>query len=252
MTAAGTVWIASDLHLQPATPQTCEAFLEFLEAAADQADALLLLGDTFDAWIGDDVLHAPPAWLAGIIDAMARTARSTALWLGHGNRDFLIGTHMADAVGARLLPLQARLVTDFGPMLLTHGDELCTDDTAYQHMRNVVRDPTWQADMLARPLSERMQIAAGLRAESEIGKAAKSMEIMDVNQSAVEQLMRETGVSRLVHGHTHRPGRHGFLLDGRPAERWVLPDWDVDCAQVRGGWLAIDRDGPALYDLLPA
>src|SRR5690606_23429804 len=204
--------------LQPATPQTCEAFLAFLEAAADQADALFLLGDTFDAWIGDDVLHAPPAWLAGIIDALASTGRSTALWLGHGNRDFLLGSHMADTVGARLLPLQARLITDFGPMLLTHGDELCTDDTDYQHMRTVVRDPRRQADTLARQLPERRQIAARLRMESETGKAGKSMEIMDVNQAAVEQLMRDTGVSRLIHGHTHRPGRHGFLLDGKPAE----------------------------------
>lgn len=252
VTAAGTVWIASDLHLQPATPQTCEAFIEFLAAAAEQADALFLLGDTFDAWVGDDVLHAPPPWLADIIQAMAATGRSTALWLGHGNRDFLIGDHMADAVGGRLLPLQARLLTDCGPMLLTHGDELCTDDTAYQHMRNVVRDPAWQADILARSLPERMQIAAQLRSESETGKAGKSMEIMDVNQAAVEELMRDTGVLRLIHGHTHRPGRHGFMLDGRPAERWVLPDWDFDGTEVRGGWLAIDRDGPALHDLLPA
>lgn len=252
MTATGTVWIASDLHLQPGAPQTCEAFTEFLAVAAEQADTLLLLGDTFDAWIGDDVLHAPTPWLADIIQALATAGRNTALWLGHGNRDFLIGQQMADAVGARLLPLQARLLTDFGPMLLTHGDELCTDDTDYQHMRTVVRDPAWQADILARSLPERVQIADRLRSESETGKSGKSMEIMDVSQPAVEELMRDTGVLRLVHGHTHRPGRHVFLLDGRPAERWVLPDWDFDGIDARGGWLAIDRDGPALHDILPA
>ncbi len=240
------------MHLQPATPATCEAFVEFVTVAAQNADALLLPGDIFDAWIGDDVLDAPPGWLAAVIAALADAGRGTALWLGHGNRDFLIGQRLAQAVGAQLLPTQARLLTDCGPVLLTHGDELCTDDTGYQQMRAVVRNPAWQADILAKPLPERMQIAAQLRAQSESGKAQKTMEIMDVNQAAVENLLRTTGISRLIHGHTHRPGRHVFLLDGKPAERWVLPDWDFDDATVRGGWISIDRDGLAFNDMLPA
>lgn len=248
----GTVWIAADMHLRPDTPATCEAFEAFVAAAAQDADALLLPGDIFDAWIGDDILDAPPAWLARLTDALAATGRATALWLGHGNRDFLMGERLARTVGARLLPAQVQLATDWGPVLLSHGDELCTDDAAYQQMRAVVRNPAWQADILARPLAERMQIAAQLRAQSESGKAGKTMEIMDVNQAAVEALLRDTGITRLVHGHTHRPQRHVFLLDDQPAERWVLPDWDFDGTPARGGWLAIDRDGPALHDLLPA
>lgn len=245
----GTVWLASDMHLQAATPVACEAFAAFVAMAAHEADALLLPGDIFDAWIGDDVLDAPPAWLQPVVRALAEAGRRTALWLGHGNRDFLMGERLAQATGARLLPAQVRLLTDYGPILLTHGDELCTDDTAYQHMRAVVRNPAWQADILSRPLQERVQIAAQLRASSESGKESKSLDIMDVNQDAVAGLLRDTGMRRLIHGHTHRPGRHVFLLDGQAAERWVLPDWDFDGAATRGGWLSIDRDGMAFHDI---
>lgn len=246
----GTLWIAADVHLQPDTPDILAAFLAFVDVAGRQADALLLPGDIFDAWIGDDVLDTASPWLGALVDALSRTGQAIPLWIGHGNRDFLIGERLAAAAHARLLPAQACLVTDYGRVLLTHGDELCTDDFAYQQMRTVVRNPAWQADILARPLPERLQIAAQLRARSESGKAAKAMEIMDVNQDAVERLMRDTGIRRLIHGHTHRPGRQVFLLDGQPAERWVLPDWRHEGAALHGGWISLDRDGPALHDLL--
>lgn len=245
----GTVWIAADMHMSPAVADTNEAFVAFLGAAADSADALVLPGDIFDAWIGDDVVDVAPPWLADILRALAATAKAIPVWVGHGNRDFLMGERLAGLLGVKLLPAQVILVTDAGELLLSHGDELCTDDVPYQQMRAVVRNPAWQAEMLAKPLAERMQIAASLRAQSEAGKAGKSMEIMDVNADAVCAALRAAGVRRLVHGHTHRPGHHRFLLDGQAVERWVLPDWDLTATPPRGGWLAIDRDGPAIHDI---
>ncbi len=245
----GTVWIAADMHLRPETAATNEAFIAFLGAAADAADALLLPGDIFDAWIGDDVIDVAPPWLVQVLQAITATAAAIPVWLGHGNRDFLMGERLASTVGARLLPDQVLIATDAGEILLSHGDEFCTDDVAYQQMRVVVRNPAWQADALAKPLAERAQIAAALRAQSEVNKAGKSMEIMDVNAEAIAQALRGCGVRRMVHGHTHRPGLQRFLLDGNAVERWVLPDWDMESTPPRGGWLALDRDGPAFHDI---
>ncbi|MCD0502449.1 UDP-2,3-diacylglucosamine diphosphatase [Bordetella petrii] len=246
----GPVWLASDIHLGPATPATSEAFLGFLDAAAEEASALLLPGDIFDAWIGDDVIQAPPPWLAAALQGLKRTAARIPLWLGRGNRDFLIGTDLADALGARLLPEPALLETDFGQILLTHGDEYCTDDAAYQQFRAMVRNPQWQAQFLAQSIPERLAMAQQARGESQAANQMKAAEIMDVNAQAVEEGFRAAGVDILVHGHTHRPARHVLEVDGRRRERWVLPDWDCDHANPpRGGWLVIDSDGLAFYDL---
>ncbi len=249
MNLPGTLWLASDLHLQESTPTTREAFLAWLEGAAQSADHLLLPGDIFDAWVGDDVLDVAPAWLREVVAGLAAAGQRTDLWLGHGNRDFLMGERLAQATGARLLPAEAVLHTVAGRVLLMHGDELCTDDHAYQQMRQVVRNPAWQADMLRRSLPERLQLAQQLRDQSEAGKAGKDMAIMDVNAQAVVRFMQAHGVTRMIHGHTHRPGRHVFELDGAVAERWVLPDWDFEHQPVRGGWLSLDADGLALHDL---
>lgn len=247
---SGPIWLASDLHLGPATPATSEAFLAFLQAAQEEAAALLLPGDIFDAWIGDDVIRAAPPWLATALAALRDTAGRIPVWLGRGNRDFLIGEELAQAVGARLLPEPALLETDFGPVLLTHGDEFCTDDAAYQQFRKMVRDPQWQAEFLSKTIPERLAMAQQARGESQAANQAKSMEIMDVNAGAIESIFRDTGVRVLVHGHTHRPARHVLDVDGKKRERWVLPDWDCDHASpARGGWLVIDRDGLEFYDL---
>ena len=246
----GPVWLASDIHLGPATPATAEAFLGFLDAAADEAAALLLPGDIFDAWIGDDIVQVAPPWLATALQGLKRTAARIPLWLGRGNRDFLIGTDLAHALGAHLLPEPALLETDYGRILLTHGDEYCTDDTAYQHFRTMVRDPRWQAEFLAKSIPERMSMAQQARGESQSANQMKSAEIMDVNAQAVEAAFRTAEVNILVHGHTHRPARHVLDIDGRRCERWVLPDWECDHANPpRGGWLIIDRDGLTPYDL---
>lgn len=247
---SGPVWLASDVHLGPATPATSEAFLAFLGAAAEEASALLLPGDIFDAWIGDDMIRAAPPWMARALQTLRDTAAKIPVWLGRGNRDFLMGQELADALGARLLPEPALLETDYGLVLLTHGDEFCTDDAAYQQFRKMVRDPQWQAEFLAKTIPERLAMAQQARGESQAANQMKSMEIMDVNASAIERIFRESGVTMLVHGHTHRPARHVLDVDGKKRERWVLPDWDCDHARPpRGGWLVIDRDGPQFYDL---
>lgn len=246
----GPIWLASDVHLGPATPATAEAFVGFLESAADEAAALLLPGDIFDAWIGDDTIQAAPPWLAQALRALQHTAARIPVWLGRGNRDFLMGAGLADAVGGRLLPDPALLETDYGRILLSHGDEYCTDDAAYQQFRAMVRDPRWQAQFLAKSIPERLAMAQQARGESQAANQMKSAEIMDVNPRAVEDAFRAGGVDIMVHGHTHRPGRHVLMVDGRRRERWVLPDWDCDHAEPpRGGWLVIDRDGPVLYNL---
>ena len=247
---SGPIWLASDLHLGPATPATSEAFLAFLQAAEEEAAALLLPGDIFDAWIGDDVIRAAPPWLATALTALRATAGRIPVWLGRGNRDFLIGEELAAAVGARLLPEPALLQTDYGDILLTHGDEFCTDDAAYQQFRQMVRNPQWQAEFLAKTIPERLAMAQQARGESQMANQAKSMEIMDVNAGAVEKAFRDHGVTLMVHGHTHRPARHVLEVDGAKRERWVLPDWDCDhVSPPRGGWLVIDRDGLEFYDL---
>ncbi|KCB26411.1 UDP-2,3-diacylglucosamine diphosphatase [Bordetella hinzii] len=245
----GSLWLASDVHLGPATPGTAEAFMGFLQAAAEEADALLLPGDIFDAWIGDDVIRAAPPWLAQALQAIKATAARIPVYLGRGNRDFLMGQELADALGARLLPEPALVDSDFGTLLVTHGDEYCTDDAAYQQFRAMVRDPRWQAQFLAKSIPERLQMAQQARGESMAANQNKATEIMDVNAQAVEAAFRDAGVALIVHGHTHRPDRHVLSVDGRKCERWVLPDWDCDHGASRGGWLVIDRDGLQFYDL---
>ncbi|KAK81522.1 UDP-2,3-diacylglucosamine hydrolase family protein, partial [Bordetella holmesii H620] len=177
------------------------------------------------------------------------TAARIPVYLGRGNRDFLIGQELADAVNATLLPEPALIDSDFGTLLITHGDEYCTDDVAYQQFRTMVRDPRWQAQFLAKTIPERLQMAQQARGESMAANQTKTMAIMDVNTQAVESAFRDADVAIIVHGHTHRPDRHVMAVDGKKRERWVLPDWDCDHGESRGGWLVIDRDGLQLYDL---
>lgn len=246
----GRIWIASDVHLGPASPLTAAAFYEFLELAAKQADALLLAGDIFDAWIGDDVaLLSPEPWLQEALARLQLTAERIPLWLGPGNRDFLMGIRLARHVGARLLPESLLLQTDAGTVLLAHGDEFCTADSRYQRFRRLVRRPAVQKAFLALPLTLRRGIAKWARQRSMQANQYKSAEIMDVEPQAVAAALRSTGARTLVHGHTHRPGRHALSVDGLACERVVLPDWDFDHAAVpRGGWLGVGPDGITLHE----
>ncbi len=245
----GRIWIASDIHLGPDAPSTAAAFHEFLDAAAGQADTLILAGDIFDAWIGDDVaLSDPDPWLQNCLTALRLAGNRIPLWLGRGNRDFLLGADLARLVGAQLLPETALLETDAGRILLAHGDEYCTADAGYQRFRRIVRRREVQRAYLALPLTLRKRIAAWARGRSMHANRYKAPEIMDVEAAAVADALRHSKARMLVHGHTHRPGSHAFSVDGQRCERMVLPDWDFDhTEQSRGGWIAIDRSGVQLF-----
>jgi len=221
----------SDLHLDPQLPATVDACLRLLRGPAADYPALYILGDLFEYWIGDD---APAQALAPVLDALAAlAARGTALTVMHGNRDFLLGDDFARRCGCRLVADDQLLECIGGvPSLLLHGDTLCTDDIDYQRFRASARDPAWQADFLARPLAERRAIVQGLRDKSRAAMRDKQAQIMDVNADAVAAAMREHGVRRLIHGHTHRPALHRFTLDGDAAERCVLGDWRADGAML--------------------
>lgn len=249
----GVLWLASDIHLGPASPATTEAFIAFLDAAAQEASAVLLPGDIFDAWIGDDVIRVPPPWLACVLAAFKRASHHASLWIGRGNRDFLMGQELADAIGAQLLPDQVLLDTRAGRVLLSHGDEFCTDDTAYQQFRTMVRQPAWQQAFLEKTIPERLAAAQQARGESVAATQTKAAGIMDVNPKAIRMAFEASNAQFLIHGHTHRPDRHVSMVDGRKRERWVLTDWDLDHATpARGGWMVIDRDGIQRFDLDPA
>jgi len=226
-----TTLFISDLHLDAGEPETIRRFLRFVASDARDARSLYVLGDLFEAWVGDD---DDDARLAPVIAALAGLTRAgVPCSLMHGNRDFLIGPKFCEATGCRLLGDYERIDLYGEPVLLTHGDLLCTDDTRYQALRATLRKPQWQREFLGKPLAERRKIAAELRELSATEIAAKSYEIMDVNQATVERTMREHGVSLLLHGHTHRPAIHRFALDGAPAARIVLGAWHEQASIVR-------------------
>ena len=230
----------SDLHLTEERPAANERFIGFIEEKARSADALYILGDFFEYWIGDDDLEEPfNAVMAGLLRGLTR--EGVPVYVMTGNRDFLLGERFCAATGAQLLADPTVHDVQGVKTLLVHGDTLCTDDLDYQNWRRTARSPEWQRDFLAKSRAERRSMILGLREKSKAVVQAKPAEIMDVNEAAVADALRRHGVSRLVHGHTHRPGRHELNVDGRPAERWVLPDW-----YGRGGYLEIGKGKPKL------
>jgi UDP-2,3-diacylglucosamine hydrolase len=232
----------SDLHLDPARPDITTQALEFLADEAHAADALYILGDLFEAWVGDD---DPEPEKRRVIAALRKLSDAgLPLYFMHGNRDFLVGAGFAADSGCKLLEDPTIIELHGTRVLLMHGDTLCTDDHEYQAFRAMVRNPAWQQAMLARPLPERLALARQLRETSAASMAGKSMEIMDVNQGAVEAAMREHGVYTLLHGHTHRPAVHRFELDGHEAVRIVLGDW-----YTQGSALSWDAEGFVLRTL---
>jgi len=232
--------LISDLHLTEERPQANERFISLLEDKGRAADALYILGDFFEYWIGDDDLAEPfNAIVASLLKDLTR--RRVPVYVMHGNRDFLIGEGFCAATGATLL--EDPSVVEIGGVktLLMHGDTLCSDDLDYQAWRRKARDPAFQSAFLGKPLAERRQEVNRMRAQSKRVVQEKAPEIMDVNDEAVRRAMRSHGVRRLIHGHTHRPGRHALEVDGRRCERWVLPDW-----YGRGGYLEVARGEPKL------
>ncbi len=234
----------SDLHLDEARPQITDLFLAFLRGDARQADALYILGDLFEAWIGDD---ASSPLIDSVREGLRQlVASGVPVAFLRGNRDFLVGTGFAEATGVRLLPDPCVVVLHGEPVLLMHGDLLCSDDTAYQAFRSQVRDPVWQQQFLSQPLAARQAFADRARGESRKRQAglieANALEaITDVTLATVVETMARYGVTRLIHGHTHRPAIHALDIDGRRAQRIVLGDW-----YAQGSVLRVDADGLSL------
>lgn len=227
----------SDLHLCADRPHINQQFFDFIAHTAPQAEALHILGDLFEYWIGDDDLTDPLN--AAVADALgALAAKGVRLCLMQGNRDVLIGQAFAQRCHAELMAEPALLDLYGTPTLVMHGDTLCTDDADYQKFRAYARNPDNQTRFLAQPLAARREQMLGMRAESEHSKRVKSEEIMDVAPAAVEKTLREFGYPRLIHGHTHRPAHHTHTVDGHVCERWVLNDW-----YQRGGYLHCSKDG---------
>jgi len=213
----------SDLHLDDARPQITRQFARLLATEARAADALYILGDLFESWIGDDDDAPLAAHVADNLRALHDAG--VPVYFMHGNRDFLLGEDYARRAGMVLLPDPTIVDLNGERILLMHGDTLCSDDVEYQKFRTLVRNPEWQQAFLAKPLAERRAFAAVARGESGRHTAMKAAEIMDVNPLAVLAALRTHGVRKLIHGHTHRPATHRLDLDGATAERIVLGDW---------------------------
>lgn len=208
-----------------------ELFLSFMRKVASKGEALYILGDLFEAWVGDDTIGMP--FNKRIVDAIAAcSASGVKTYLMVGNRDFLLGNEFIQATGMTMLEDPTTIELYGQRTLLMHGDSLCTKDVAYQSFRRMVRSPQWQSEFLAHPLEERLQLAARMRSQSEQAKGSKSEMIMDAVPEAVEAVFRGLGYPDMIHGHTHRPARHLHEVDGNTCVRWVLPNWEQ-----HGGYL---------------
>lgn len=214
---------ASDLHLDSESPWAIDAFLAFLAGPARSAQALYLLGDLFEVWVGDDDDSADHARTCAGLKAL--TDGGVPAYVIHGNRDFLLGADFERRTGVKLLPDPVLVDVHGVPTLLSHGDVFCTDDTSYQQLRSIVRRPAWQQRFLALPLDSRRALASAARAGSKAHTERTVPVIMDVNPDAVIRAFRATGARRLIHGHTHRPAVHPGVVDGVNTERVVLAPW---------------------------
>ena len=238
-----TTLFISDLHLDEECPNIGDQLLSLLEGEASNADALYILGDLFESWVGDD---DPNEHYASIkIGLRALVDSGVPVYFMHGNRDFMIGEDFARETGVALLPDPTVLELHGTAVLLSHGDVMCTDDLEYQKVRTMTRDPEWQAMMLAKPLEERLAFAAHARKLSQARYESLKEEITDVNQREVVKALDEHGVDVLLHGHTHRPAVHDVELSDRIAKRIVLGDW-----YEHGSILRWDENGYSL-DTMP-
>ena len=215
-------YFISDLHLNLHSPRLVQGFCRFLEQLED-AESLYILGDFFDAWIGDDFETPLSQTIANSLLALSQSGCRIVIM--HGNRDFLLGQAYCQRCGAELLEEGSLIALGDQTILLLHGDSLCTDDAQYQTLRTLLRNPQWQQGILAKSIEERLQIAKQARMDSSEANAAKSQDIMDVNQTAVQQGLDQAGVLTLIHGHTHRPYDHCWSHDDKQYRRLVLGDW---------------------------
>ncbi|GGB90635.1 UDP-2,3-diacylglucosamine hydrolase [Marinobacterium zhoushanense] len=234
----------ADLHLQPERPELFRAFRYFLDDIARPGDALYMLGDIFEYWIGDD---APLPGLEPIFQRVrALSDAGSRIYFQHGNRDFLVGSALMVQLGAELLPEAQRIELPTGAALIMHGDQLCTDDSAYQQFRTQVRNPEWQQSFLSQPIEQREAIARQMRQQSQQQGAMKAEAIMDVNADAVRNTMLAHRVELLIHGHTHRPNIHQNQIGSGQGERIVLGDWSES-----GWYLRVDESGRELIRFTP-
>ena len=237
-----TTLFVSDLHLEADRPDIADQFLRFLETDALNADALYILGDLFESWVGDDDPNEHYVWIKQGLKKLTR--KDVPVFLMHGNRDFMIGADFAAETGITILA-DPHIATIHGEeVLLSHGDAYCTDDVEYQAVRTMTRDPEWQTVMLRKSLEERLAFAEQARAASLAHSGNIDQNIADVNQEAIENALREANVKVMLHGHTHRPAVHEIEIDGQPARRIVLGDWYEHGSVVR--W---DEDGPVLSSM---
>ncbi len=241
-----TTLFISDLHLDPERPEVTRLFGEFVDGEARSADALYILGDLFEAWVGDDDPAEPGAFV--IVKLRALADSGVPVYFQHGNRDFLVGQEFAQRAGVRLLPENAVVMLHGKPVLLMHGDTLCTDDLAYQAFRAQTRNPAWRAQFLSQPLAARLAFAAHARAASQQRQQAMQHDgraqfetVTDVAPDAVRDTFARYGIDTIIHGHTHRPAIHALDVDGRACRRIVLGDW-----YTQGSVLRVDADGAAL------
>ena len=218
-----TTRFIADLHLEEGRRDVTDAFLGFLARYAHGIEALYILGDFFENWIGDDERTPLQEEIATALQQVH--ASGTNLYLMHGNRDFLIGEEFCDRVGATLLDDPTRIDLYGEPTLLMHGDSLCTADTEYMKFRANMRNPQWQQAFLQRSLAERQTVARQLREISQARNQGKEQTIMDVTPDEVVAAMESQGVQQLIHGHTHRPAIHELTANSRPATRYVTGDW---------------------------
>lgn len=242
-----TTLFISDLHLDAERPAITDLFGRFIEEEARHAEALYILGDLFEAWIGDDDPSETGRYVAEKLTALR--ASGVPVYFQRGNRDFLLGREYAARAGMEILPDPAVVLLHGTPTLLMHGDLLCTDDVAYQQFRAQTRDPRWQAQFLAQPLAARLAFAQQARAASQARHAELqgqgTMEaITDVAPATVASTLARFGVDTLIHGHTHRPAVHALDVDGRARRRIVLGDW-----YEQGSVLRVDADGARLQAL---
>jgi UDP-2,3-diacylglucosamine hydrolase len=246
-----TTLFISDLHLDPERPEVTRLFGDFIDGEARTADALYILGDLFEAWVGDDDPSETGAFVASKLRALADAGVPVAFQ--HGNRDFLVGRDFARRAGLRLLPEHAVVPLYGKPALLMHGDTLCTGDAAYQAFRAQTRASAWQAQFLAQPLAARLAFAAQARAASHQRQQAMKTDdraqfetITDVAPDAVHETLARYGVDTLIHGHTHRPAIHALDVDDRDCRRIVLGDW-----YTQGSVLRVQADGTTALSALP-
>jgi UDP-2,3-diacylglucosamine hydrolase len=244
-----TTLFISDLHLDSERPEVTRLFGDFIDSEACAADALYILGDLFEAWVGDDDPSELGIFVANKLRAL--TDHHVPVHFQHGNRDFLVGRDFARSAGMMLLPENAVIVLYGKPVLVMHGDTLCTGDHAYQTFRAQTRNPAWQTQFLSQPLTARLAFAAQARAASLQRQQAMKHDdraqfetVTDVSAAAVHETFARYGIDTIIHGHTHRPRIHPLDIDGRYCERIVLGDW-----YTQGSVLRVDADSMRLSAL---